>query len=69
MQDIHDCTSLIGAYGIFSIAKTLGAKRVCKRAYEWLSQHKIISRVVSDKEAVSACLKIAGEQPLFGTRE
>ena len=44
-----------------SIAKTLGAKRVCKRAYDWLSQHEIISRVVSDKEAVSACLKIAGE--------
>lgn len=46
---------------ITSIAKTLGAKRVCKRAYDWISQHQIISRVISDREAVSACLKIADD--------
>ena len=54
------CCSL-HLYELFSIAKTLGAKRVCKQAYDWISKHKIISRVISDSEAVSACIKFAGE--------
>ena len=43
-----------------SIAKTLGAKRVSKRSYEWLTQHPIVSHVVTDKEAVTASIKFAG---------
>ena len=44
-----------------SIARCLGAKRVSKRSFEWLSQHPVITQVVADKEAVEACINIAGK--------
>jgi len=47
--------------GITSIAKTLGAKTVCKEAFEWTKKHKIHSVVVTDKMAVEACLKFADD--------
>ena len=37
-------------------------KKVAEKAFEWLSDHNVISHVVDDKEAVSACIKIAGER-------
>lgn len=45
---------------ITSIARCLGAKRVCERSFQWLSQHPIITTTVSDRQAVSACINIAG---------
>jgi len=48
-----------------SAAKCLGARRVCHQAYQWLSQHNIISCVVDDKQAASACLKFAGNQTVL----
>ena len=45
---------------IHSIARCLGTKRVCQRSYEWLSQHPIIPVTVTDKQALSACINIAG---------
>lgn len=48
-----------------SIARCLGAKRVCKSSYEWLSRHQVISYVVSDRDAVSACVKIADDHKIL----
>ena len=45
---------------ITSIATCLGAKRVCERSYQWLSQHPVLTATVTDREAVSACINIAG---------
>ena len=44
---------------IKSIATSLGAKRVAKAAYEWCHRHPVVSHVVSDREAVNACLRFA----------
>lgn len=47
---------------IKSIAKTLGVKKVCERAYKWISEHKEIhSELVSDRQAVSACIEFADD--------
>jgi L-serine/L-threonine ammonia-lyase len=42
-----------------SIATTLGAKRVCRRAVDAAREHEIISLTVSDAQAVAACVKFA----------
>jgi L-serine/L-threonine ammonia-lyase len=44
---------------ITSIATTLGAAQVTAKTLEWSQQHEIIPIVVSDSEAVSACLQFA----------
>lgn len=44
-----------------SIARCLGAKRVSRKSYEWLSNHAVTSHVVNDSEAVSACVKLADD--------
>lgn len=47
---------------ITTIAKTLGIKHICKRAFEWISIHKpIYSQVVTDKQAVEACIHFADD--------
>ena len=50
-----------------SIAVTLGVKRVSEKSYEWLSQsqHPVIPCTVTDREAVSACINMAGRQRLW----
>ena len=45
---------------VFSVAKCLGALRVCKRSYEWLQNDNVISCVVPDKEALKACVHMSG---------
>lgn len=40
---------------ITSIATSLGAKRVCEKAFQWSRQHSIHSVVVSDQSALNAC--------------
>ena len=52
-------------YVLYSAAKCLGARRVCHQAYQWLSQHNIISCVVDDQQAASACLQFAGNYELY----
>jgi L-serine/L-threonine ammonia-lyase len=42
-----------------SIATTLGARRVCRRAVEAAREHPIVSLTVTDAQAVAACLKFA----------
>lgn len=41
--------------GIDSIALTLGARRVCDRALEWVERHDITPLRVTDRAAVEAC--------------
>lgn len=42
---------------IRSICKTLGAKKVCKRAFDWIAEHKHVhSSLVTDKQAVEAVI-------------
>ena len=48
-----------------SIARCLGAKRVSKASYEWLSKHEVISHVLSDKDALSACVQIADDHRIL----
>ena len=40
---------------ITSIATSLGAKQVCKRALQWWDQRDIKSILVSDQDSVNAC--------------
>lgn len=45
----------IGIDSITSIATTLGAKKIAQRAFELLSEHPIVSHVVTDADALSGC--------------
>jgi threonine dehydratase len=47
---------------ITSIATSLGARQVCAQAFDWTRRHPVRSVVVSDREAVEACLSFALEQ-------
>lgn len=46
---------------ITSIATSLGAKSPCAKSLEWSKLHPIVSEVVTDKEAVGACLRFLAE--------
>ena len=46
---------LVELAAITSIATSLGARQVCRQAYEWPKTHPIINVVVSDISAVAAC--------------
>lgn len=52
---------LVTLDNITSIAKTLGAKTVSRQTLEWDKQHTIKSVVVSDKQALSACIRFADD--------
>ncbi len=42
---------------ITSIATSLGARRVCAKAFDWSTRHPTRSIVVSDRAAVAACMR------------
>jgi L-serine/L-threonine ammonia-lyase len=44
---------------ITSIAKSLGARRVCDAAFAWTRRHRVLSVVVPDRAAVRACVTFA----------
>jgi L-serine/L-threonine ammonia-lyase len=46
---------LVALDTITSIATSLGAKQVSRRAFDWTKQHHIVSHLVSDSKAVTAC--------------
>jgi L-serine/L-threonine ammonia-lyase len=46
---------------ITSIATTLGALQVCEQAFAWSTRHPLLSVVVSDRAAVSACRKFIAD--------
>ncbi len=47
---------LVSIPAITSIAKTLGAKRVARQAFEWTKTHPIHCLQVSDQQAIEACI-------------
>lgn len=49
--------ALVKLENIHTIANTLGASQVCRQAYEWSSRHPIQAELVSDWQAVDACLQ------------
>lgn len=50
---------------ITSIATTLGAKRVCEKAFLWSKHHPIHSVLVSDQSALSACERFLADQRIL----
>ena len=46
-----------------SIATSLGSRTICEQLFLYSKNHSVHSVVVSDKEAVQACLKFSGEKP------
>jgi L-serine/L-threonine ammonia-lyase len=55
----------IGISDITSVATSLGAKRVCKRAFELFNEHQIINHVVSDEDAISGCNSLLHEHRIM----
>jgi len=53
---------LVELASITSIATSLAAKRVCDQAFSCSQKHPVRSIVVSDKAAVSACLRFLADQ-------
>jgi L-serine/L-threonine ammonia-lyase len=49
---------------ITSVATSLGARQVCERAFAWTREHPVHSAVVTDAEAVEACLALADDHRL-----
>lgn len=47
-------------YHCASVAKCLGARKVCRQAFESLQKDPVLSNVVSDEEALKACVAFAG---------
>ena len=56
---------LVELDAITSVATSLGAKRVCERAFQWSKEHPIRSVVVSDRAALSACTRFLDDHRLL----
>lgn len=50
---------------ITSVATSLGAKRICERAFQWSKERIIRSIVVSDQSALSACERFLADHRLL----
>lgn len=48
-----------------TVAKSLAARHVAREAFEWTKRHRVISELVSDKEAVDACFAFADDHRLL----
>ena len=46
---------------ITGIAKSLGARLVAQKAFEWSVEHAVRSVVVTDAEAITACVRFADQ--------
>ncbi len=57
--------NLVALEKIDTVATSLGAKKIAKRAFDWSFNHKIASLVVTDLEAVDACLQFASDHRLL----
>ncbi|KAK4072502.1 hypothetical protein Trihar35433_4566 [Trichoderma harzianum] len=53
---------LITLPAITSLATTLGARRVCQRAFEYGLRDQVSTVVLSDAEAIAACKRFASEE-------
>ncbi len=61
LSSAHAAKENLGIAQISSIATSLGATKVTDHAFSLLSTHPIHTHVVSDKQAVAACLSFLGE--------
>lgn len=52
---------LVSLPAITSIATTLGARRVAQNAFDWTRSHPVHSVIVSDAQAVKACMQFADD--------
>jgi L-serine/L-threonine ammonia-lyase len=50
---------------IDSVAMSLGAKTVCQQALDWTRKHEIYSVLVSDREAVTSCLRFLDDHRIL----
>ncbi|PCH67207.1 MAG: serine dehydratase [Bacteroidetes bacterium] len=50
---------------ISGVAMSLGAKTVSQKAFDWTQDHQIIPVVVSDKEAIQACVDFKDKYDYF----
>lgn len=50
---------------IRTIAVTLGAKQICQQAFDLTQKHPVFPQVVTDKQAVMACLRFASDHRLL----
>ncbi|WP_253273058.1 pyridoxal-phosphate dependent enzyme [Halomonas sp. PR-M31] len=50
---------------ITSIVTSLGAKRVCEKAFQYTKEHSIHSVVVSDQDALSACERFLNDHRIL----
>lgn len=50
---------------ITSVATSLGAKRICEKAFQWSKSHPIHSVVVSDQSALSACERFLADHRIL----
>lgn len=57
LQTAATANKHIGIDTIASIATSLGAKKVAKRAFDLLKEHPITSYVVTDKDAINGCYR------------
>ncbi|WVQ84465.1 hypothetical protein IAT38_006617 [Cryptococcus sp. DSM 104549] len=67
-ESLHESVkagTLVTLPGITSIATSLGAIRVAAKALEYALQPHVESVVVSDKEAVNACVNFANDERLL----
>jgi L-serine/L-threonine ammonia-lyase len=55
----------IGIDSISSIATSLGAKKVAKRAFELLNENQIINHIVTDKNALDGCYRFLGDHRIM----
>lgn len=56
---------LVSLDAIRSVAVTLGARQVARRAFEWTGAHPIVSLLCSDEEALRACAAFADDHRLL----
>ncbi len=56
---------LVTLDGITSIATSLGATRVCDKAFEYGQRDTVHSVLVTDKQAMEACLRFADEERML----
>ncbi len=62
---LHECaiqSDHVNICRINSIATSLGATRVCTRAYELLQEYPITTQTVTDEEAVDGCHRFLADQ-------
>ena len=56
---------IVALPAITSIATTLAARSVAQQAFDWTRRHEVRSVVVSDRQAVDACLRFADDMRML----